>query len=150
MDYYKEYQSIVADYNLEKDRATVEATFARLVKLAAEMDKESQRYVREGLSEKELALFDMLLKENISKADREKLKPASKGLLASLQQHLASMPNWTRNSATQADVRVLILDTLYTSLPRPPFTEQETDSLAERLYGFVWQQTESEQFKAAA
>lgn len=150
MDYYKEYQSIVADYNLEKDRATVEATFARLVKLAAEMDKESQRYVREGLSEKELALFDMLLKENISKADREKLKPASKGLLVSLQQHLASMPNWTRNSATQADVRVLILDTPYTSLPRPPFTEQETDSPAERLYGFVWQQTESEQFKAAA
>ena len=26
MDYYKKYQEIIADYNREKDRATVEAT----------------------------------------------------------------------------------------------------------------------------
>ena len=31
MDYYKKYQEIIADYNREKDRATVEATFAQLV-----------------------------------------------------------------------------------------------------------------------
>ena len=29
MDYYKKYQEIIADYNREKDRVTVEATFAR-------------------------------------------------------------------------------------------------------------------------
>ncbi len=34
MDYYKKYQEIIADYNREKDRATVEETFARLVELA--------------------------------------------------------------------------------------------------------------------
>ncbi len=150
MDYYKEYQAIVADYNREKDRATVEATLARLVKLAAEMDQESQRHVREGLSEDELALFDMLLKENISKTDREKLKRASKGLFASLKERLASMPNWTKNATTQADVKIFILDNLYASLPRPPFTDAETEALAQRLYGFVWQQSESGQFKAAA
>ena len=38
-----------------------------VAKLVAEMDDELQRHVREGLSEEELALFDMLLKENISK-----------------------------------------------------------------------------------
>jgi type I restriction enzyme R subunit len=150
MDYYKEYQGIIADYNREKDRATVEATFARLTKLAANMDEESKRHVREGLSEEELALFDLLVKENISKTDREKLKQASKKLLASLKERLASMPNWTRNAVTQADVQVLILDSLYSSLPRPPFTEQETEALAERLYGFVWQQSESGFLKAAA
>ena len=31
MDYYKKYQEIVADYNREKDRVTIEETFARLV-----------------------------------------------------------------------------------------------------------------------
>ena len=87
---------------------------------------------------------------NISKADREELKQASKKLLASLKERLASMPNWTRNAVTQADVQVLILDSLYSSLPRPPFTEQETEALAERLYGFVWQQSESGFLKAAA
>jgi hypothetical protein len=28
MDYYKKYQEIIADYNREKDRVTVEETFA--------------------------------------------------------------------------------------------------------------------------
>src|SRR2546429_4632376 len=42
MDYYKKYQEIIADYNREKDRATVEATFAQLVALAAG-DRKSTR-----------------------------------------------------------------------------------------------------------
>ena len=33
MDYYKRYHEIVADYNREKDRATIEHTFAKLVEL---------------------------------------------------------------------------------------------------------------------
>ena len=140
MDYYKKYQEIVSDYNCEKDRVTVESTFAKLVKLAAEMDEESQRHVREGLSEEELALFDMLVKESISKADRERLKQASKGLLKSLKDRLALMPAWTKNAATQADVKMFILDNLYASLPRPSFTNEETEVLANRIYGFVWQQ----------
>jgi len=150
MDYYKEYQAIIADYNREKDRATVEATFAKLATLASSMDEELQRHIREGLSEDELALFDLLAKKGISKTNREKLKQASKELLASLQGLISSMPNWTKNAKTQADVKIFILDKLYTSLPRPPFTDQETEASAERLYDFVWQQSESDVFKAAA
>lgn len=149
MDYYKKYQNIIADYNREKDRATVEATFAQISKLVAEMDEEAQRHVREGLSETELTFFDMLLKENITKADRERLKQASKGLLRSLVELLATMPNWTKNTATQADVQVFILDTLYASLPRPPFTDEEAEALANRLYGFVFQKSEQGQPLAA-
>ena len=149
MDYYKKYQMIVADYNREKDRATVEETFAKIAALVSEMDEELQRHVREGLSEEELTLFDMLLKENISKADREKLKQASRGLLASLKEHLASMPAWTKNAATQADVQMFILDNLYASLPRPPFSDEDMEALAIRLYGFVFQQSEQGQTMAA-
>ena len=149
MDYYKKYQMIVADYNREKDRATVEETFAMLAKLVSEMDEELQRHVREGLSEEELTLFDMLLKADISKADREKLKQASKGLLASLKAHLATMPTWTKNAATQADVQMFILDNLYASLPRPPFSDEDMEALATRLYGFVFQQSERGQMMVA-
>lgn len=149
MDYYKKYQMIIADYNREKDRATVEATFAKVVKLVAEMDEELQRHVREGLSEEELTLFDMILKENITQADREKLKQASRGLLASLKEHLAIMPSWTKNSTTQADVQMFILDNLYAALPRPPFTDEEAELLSTKLYGFVFQQSEHGKLTAA-
>ena len=145
MDYYKKYQEIIADYNREKDRATVEATFARLVALAASLDTEQRRAVEEGLSDDELALFDLLFKDNISKKDRERLKQASRGLLSSLRSLLAPMPEWLQNAATQAQVKVFILDRLYESLPRPPFTEAETDHIASRVYDYVWQRSASGQ-----
>jgi type I restriction enzyme R subunit len=143
MDYYKRYQEIVADYNREKNRATVEQTFAALVALAESLNQEQRRAVELGLTDKELAFFDLLYRENISKADRERLKQASKSLLASLQQLLAPMGHWTRNAQTQAEVQASILDWLFESLSRPPFTEADTESLASRVYEYVWQQSEA-------
>jgi len=136
MDFYKKYQEIIADYNREKDQATVEATFAQLVALAASLDAAQRRAAEEGLSEDELALFDLLFRESISKADRERLKQASKRLLASLRALLEPMPSWTQNSATQAQVRIFILDTLYESLPRPPFTDDCYDRLVRPTQNF--------------
>jgi type I restriction enzyme R subunit len=139
MDYYKRYQEIIADYNREKDRATVEETFARLMELAASLDKEQRRAAEEGLTDDELELFDLLFKDNISKTDRESLKHASRSLLASLRKLLAGMHDWTQKEATQAEVRIFILDDLCRSLPRPPFSEQETETRAERVYEYVWE-----------
>ena len=143
MDYYKKYQEIIADYNREKDRATVEATFAQLVALAASLDAEQRRAAEEGLSDDELALFDLLFKNNISKTDRERLKQASRGLLSSLRGLLAPIPGWLQNTTTQAEVKVFILDRLYESLPRPPFTEAETEDVALRVYDYVWHRSAS-------
>jgi type I restriction enzyme, R subunit len=143
MDFYKKYQEIIADYNREKDRATVEATFAELVALAASLDAEQKRAAEEGLSDDELALFDLLFKENLSRTERERLKQASRSLLSSLHGLLGSMQEWTEKAATRAVVEVLIRDALYETLPRPPFTEAETDEVAERVFEYVWQRSAS-------
>jgi type I restriction enzyme, R subunit len=150
MDYYRVYQEIIADYNREKDRATVEATFAKVAALAASLDAELRRAAEEGLSEDELALFDLLFKDSISKKDRERLKQASQGLLRSLRELLAPMPRWPQNASTQAEVRVFILDRLYEALPRPPFTDDETADIASRVYDYVWHRSASGQDLAAA
>jgi type I restriction enzyme R subunit len=150
MDYYKKYQEIIADYNREKDRVTVEATFAQLVALANSLDAEQRRAAEEGLTDTELALFDLLFKKDIGKADRERLKQASKGLLASLRELLTPMRNWTQNESTQAEVKVFILDNLWQQLPRPPFTEEETQAVAGRVYEYVWQRSASGHDLAAA
>ena len=150
MDYYKRYQEIIADYNREKDRATVEATFAQLVELATGLDVEQRRAAEEGLTDDELALFDLLFQDRITKAERERLKQASRGLLGSLQELLRPMPDWTQKAATQAEVRVFILDHLYQSLPRPPFSDTETEEIAARVYDYVWQRSRSGHDLAAA
>ena len=82
-------------------------------------------------------------KENISKADRERLKQARKSLLSLLRDLLRPMPSWTGKAATQTEVRVFILDSLYKTLPRPPFSDSKTEKIAGRVYDYVWQQSAS-------
>ena len=75
------------------------------------------------------------------KADRERLKQASRSLLTSLRDLLATMPRWTSNVQTQAEVEVFIRDYLWAALPRPPFSEEDAEVLAKRVYDHVWQQS---------
>ncbi len=49
---------------------TIEETFAKLVELHDSLDAEQRRAAEEGLSEEELALFDMLKRDTLSQADR--------------------------------------------------------------------------------
>lgn len=149
MDYYRRYQEIVADYNREKDRVTLEETFAKLVDLARSLDAEQHRAVEEGLSEDELALFDLLRKEHLDKTERERLKQASRELLQALQNLLAPLDQWTQKAQTQAEVEVFILDHLYPLLPSPPFSEQDKAEAAKRVYSFVWQQSASGLFASS-
>jgi type I restriction enzyme R subunit len=141
MDYYKRYQEIVGEYNREKDRATVEETFAKLVALAGSLDEEQQRAAREGLTEEELALFDLLYEERVSKGDKERLKQSSKLLLAAIQQQLAFLNRWTDREQTKAEVKVFVLDRVYQALPIPPYTERQVQEAADGIYDFVWQQS---------
>jgi type I restriction enzyme R subunit len=150
MDYYKKYSEIVADYNREKDRVTIEETFAKLIDLAKNLDAEQCRAAEEGLSEDELALFDLLKKENLSKADRERVKLASQSLLAAVRQLIAPLERWREKEQTQAEVEVLILDYLFQTLPTPPFSEKEKQAVAKQVYQHVWQQSASGRFQAQA
>jgi type I restriction enzyme R subunit len=71
------------------------------------------------------------------------LKQAGKSLLASLKALLRPMSDWTQKEATQAEVKIFILDDLYRSLPQPPFTEAGTKQIAEQVYEYVWQKCRS-------
>ena len=69
MNYEKKYQEIIAAYNQDKDRATVEDTFIKLMIHVNSLDAEQRRAVEEGLSEDQLALFDLLQRSDLSKVD---------------------------------------------------------------------------------
>ena len=150
MDYQQKYEEIVADYNREKDRITIEETFRRLTELMDELDEEQRRAVEEGLSEDELALFDLLRKDNLGKADRERVKQASRDLLKSIETHLATLDRFWEKEETKADVEVLILDKVFASLPTPPFTDDEKKAVASDVYTHIWQQAVSGIFAKAA
>ena len=150
MDYQQKYEEIVADYNREKDRATIEETFRRLTELMDELDAEQRRAVEEGLSEDELALFDLLKKEDLGKAQRERVKQASRDLLASIKARLAELDRFWEKEQTKAEIVVLIRDEVHTRLPSPPFTIEEKEAVAGEVYDHIWQQAVSGEFARAA
>ena len=150
MDYQQRYEEIVAAYNREKDRVTIEETFRRLTELMDELDAEQRRAVEEGLSEDELALFDLLKKDSLGKADREKVKQASRDLLAAIKARLSDLDRFWEKEQTKAEVQVFILDEVFTGLPTPPFTEAEMKAVASDVYDHVWQQAVSGSFAMAA
>ena len=150
MDYQQKYEEIVADYNREKDRVSIEETFRRLTELMDELDEEQKRAVEEGLNEDELALFDLLKKDNLAKTERERVKQASRNLLASIKARLSELDRFWEKEQTKADVEVFILDQVYASLPTPPFTAEEKKAAAAQIYTHVWQQAISGEFERAA
>lgn len=150
MDYQRKYEDIVADYNREKDRTTIEETFRRLVELVNSLDEEQIRATREGLREDELALFDLLQKEGLDKTSRERVKQASRELLASINAQLAELDRFWEKERTKAEVEIFILDSVFAQLPTPPFTAAEKETIAATVYGHIFQRALNGQFERAA
>lgn len=148
MDFELKYREIVAAYNLDKDRATIEEIFAQLMALSKSMDDEQRRAVREGLSESELAIFDLMQKTTLAATERERIKQSSRELLAELLRIIAPLDQWTEKEQTRAEVESVILDRVFL-LPEPPYTAADKDSMAKMLYEHVWQQSMSGAFDVA-
>ena len=146
MNYEKKYQEIIAAYNQDKDRATIEDTFAQLLDLANGLDAEQRRAVEEGLSEAQLALFDLVQRDDLSKAERERIKQASRELLTGVLQVIAPLDRWTEKEQTQAEVETFILDRIYQELPEPPYSSSDKQLVAALVYQHVWQQSLGGQF----
>jgi type I restriction enzyme R subunit len=78
------------------------------------------------------------------------VKQASRELLASIKARLAELDRFWEKEQTKADVEVFILDTVFASLPTPPFTPEEKKLVADNVYAHVWQQAMNGQLARAA
>ena len=138
IDYYERYQKIIDKYNSEQDRATIEKTFMELIDLANQMSQEEQRYVREGLaSDEELSLYDMLFRDDLSKADIKKLKEVATSLIRKIKTEIAEFDHWTDKQETKAAIDNLIRDTLWAELPAC-YDEVSISMYRQQIYEYVY------------
>ena len=138
INYYEHYQKIIEDYNSEQDRAKIEKTFVDLMNLANQMTQEEQRYVREGFtSDEELSLYDMLFRDDLSKADIKKLKELAISLLQKIKTNIAKFDHWTDKQETKAAIDNLIRDTLWAELPEC-YDEVSISSYRQQIYEYVY------------
>lgn len=136
IDYYERYQAIIQNYNAEQDRAVIEKVFSDLLDLANDLDSETERYICEGFeNEEQLALFDLLKKDTLSKEDIKILKASAKDLLKVINKSISDMNNWREKESTRAAMESIIRDTLWGSLPDCYFDELTT--YRQKVYTFV-------------
>jgi len=140
-DFQQHYEVIVAEYNREKDRVTIEQTFEALLTLVQELDEEDSRAVREGLDEESLAIFDLLKMQNLSASDIKRIKAVAVGLLEELKAEKLQVNQWRDKEATRDAVRVTIHDFLWsdkTGLPVESYTEDDVKTISNEVFRHVY------------
>ena len=139
INFYEKYQEIIQAYNQEQNRATIEKTFEELMHLSQSLSDEEKRYVREGFkSDEELSLYDLLLKDNLSKPEIKKLKDVAIDLLAKIKVHLACMDHPFDKPTTRATLIITIRDVLWQELPES-YSEESINYYRDTIYDYVSQ-----------
>ncbi|MGH8273470.1 MAG: type I restriction endonuclease subunit R [Gammaproteobacteria bacterium] len=140
-DFQQHYEQIVAEYNREKDRVTIEQTFEALLELAQELDEEENRAVREGLDEESLAIFDLLKKRDLSAADIKRIKSVAASLLEAVKARINEIERWTDREASRDAIHVTIKNFLWsdeTGLPVKSYEPEEVEALTADVFHHIF------------
>jgi len=139
-DFAQRLQEIVDRYNA--GGSSTENYYEDLVKFAEGMKEEDERHVKEGLSEDELELYDLLKKEKMTEAETQKVKLAAKSLLRRLlQEHPKILvQDWYKDTQTQRAVRSVVEKVLDENLPKSferVLFKEKCDNLFELLVDYA-------------
>jgi type I restriction enzyme R subunit len=136
-------EKLVEAYNLGS--LDVEVFFEALKKFIAEMEEEERRAAREGLTEEELAIFDLLTKPEpkLTKAQEAEVKKIARDLLVKLQDQL-DVFDWRARQQTRAAVQSTIRFTL-NELPEEPYPEQMWGTKVDAVWAYIFGRSQQEQ-----
>ena len=135
MELAEKFQALIDEYNAGSQN--IEAFFEELKKFARALTQEEQRAVAEGLTEEELALFDILTKPEpvLTKAEEAEVKKVCRELLATLKREKLVL-DWREKQQAKAGV----MQTLRMEMRRLPakFTKDIRVEKAARAYAHVY------------
>lgn len=111
-------QEIIDRYN--SGNATNESYFDDLMDFIEKLKVEEMRAIREGMTEVELELFDLLKKDSLSKDEEQKVKLAAKDLLYRLKEEKPKIliNDWHKDNQTKYQVQTVIKKVLDDILPQ--------------------------------
>ena len=116
-DFLERFQQLIAAYNAGS--LNIEVFFAELIHIAQDLSEEQQRAMREGLTEEELALFDILTKPepDLTDKERDRVKKTCKTLLETLKTEKLVL-DWRLKPQARGAVRKAIEAFLDDGLPQ--------------------------------
>jgi type I restriction enzyme R subunit len=135
MDFQDRFQRMIDEYNAGS--MNVDEFFKRLTEFAQQLNEEEKRGIAEGLSEEELAVFDILTRPDMKLTKKEELqvKGVAKELLEKLKKEKFVL-DWRKRQETRAAVRVMINE-IFDHLPEKyikPVYNQKCELVYEHVY----------------
>lgn len=132
-------QKTIDEYNA--GGTSTEDYFSELMRHVEALKEESERHLREGLTEDELELYDILKKPKLTKAEEIKVKNAARHLLHRLkdEEPRVLVKDWYKERQTQERVKSALEEVLDAELPesynRTLFSEKSR-ALYELILGY--------------
>jgi type I restriction enzyme R subunit len=128
---------IIEDYNA--GGSGNESYFDELVKFTRDLKAESERHVREGLTEDELEIYDLLKKEKMTQGEEKKVKLAAQSLLARLTaaQPKVLVQEWFKDTTSKKRVAKVVEDVLHEHLPEDGYDRKVFKSKCDAVFNLV-------------
>lgn len=136
-DFQVRFDQIIRDYNKEKDKNTIEATFEALMIIAVNLEEEAQSQVALGLTQEQKPIFDLLMREDLSKEEIKQIKAVSVEVLKAIQLRMMEVQDLFEKQSTRDDLRQQIYDLLYddrTGLPVSKYDETDLEEKTDVLF----------------
>jgi type I restriction enzyme R subunit len=120
-DFAERLQEIIDNYNAGSN--STDSDFAELVGFTESLSEEESRHIREGLTEDELEIYDLLRKERMTKADEKRVRLAARMLLKRLTEEKPRVlvQDWYKDSQTRLAVRDEVGTVLNKYLPEESY-----------------------------
>jgi type I restriction enzyme R subunit len=139
VDLVERFEKLVEDYNA--GTINVEEFFKKLLEFSKALTEEEARSLSEGLTEEQLAVFDLLMRPapELSEDEKSQVKMVAEELLATLKRDKIVL-DWRKEQTTRAVVRVTVEETL-DRLPQK-FTRQlyvqKCDAVYQHIFDSYW------------
>ena len=136
IDYLEKFQKMIEEYN--SGACDKDAFFENLMKFIKDLNDEDKRGMKEGLSDEELAIFDLLIKPEIKLDQKElqKVKEVARDLLKRLKEEKLVL-DWRKRMQSRALVKLSIQDAL-DQLPRA-YTKELYQQKCEVVYNHIFE-----------
>jgi type I restriction enzyme, R subunit len=139
VDLVERFEQLVADYNAGS--MNTETFFQELLKFGRTLSDEEARALAEGLSDEQLAIFDLLTRPSpdLSDDERGQVKSVAEELLKTLLRDKIVL-DWRKEQSTRAAVRVTVeevLDQLPEKYSRQVYA-QKCDAVYQHVFDCYW------------
>lgn len=137
IDYMKKFQKLIDDYNAGS--MNVEEYYNRLLEFVKSLDHEEKRALSENLSEEELAVYDLLVKDppiKMSQKDILAVKKIAQDLLEKLKSEKLVL-DWRKKQQARASVK-LCIEEILENLP-PVFPKEVYHQKCNLVYQHIYE-----------